>query len=250
MKTFKHGFVLCGLLIGLVGSSYAELVDKRVGTQKSTTYDDLEFEDDPSYSNGMPSFSRVPTLIKVDTAYLLEPVVGFGEDIPIEVALRQILPDMMLNDERDMKKTLVSWKSDGGTRKDALRSIRSFEKNLVMVVDGSKSHVYLMQRKEGKRFASIVEDKLWRVAVTDARLDKSLARWAKEAGFSFRWDADRHVLVSASSEFRGSLEAAVNELLSTPGIKNSDYPLEACIYSNSPPLLRVTRLGDQTNQCR
>ena len=33
------------------------------------------------------------------------------------------------------------------------------------------------------------------------------------------------------------------------GIRQSDYPLEACIYANTPPLVRITRQGEQAREC-
>jgi hypothetical protein len=90
----------------------------------------------------------------------------------------------------------------------------------------------------------------WELRVEDGRLDKTIRRWAKEAGYTFRWDADRYVMIAAGTTFSGTFEHAVEQVLETPGIKNSEYPLEACVYNNEPPLLRITRLGDQKEECR
>lgn len=90
----------------------------------------------------------------------------------------------------------------------------------------------------------------WELRVEDGRLDKAIRRWAKEAGYTFRWDADRYVMIAAGTTFSGTFEHAVEQVLETPGIKNSEYPLEACVYNNEPPLLRITRLGDQKEECR
>lgn len=90
----------------------------------------------------------------------------------------------------------------------------------------------------------------WELRVEDGRLDKAIRRWAKEAGYTFRWDADRYVLIAAGTTFSGTFERAVEQVLETPGIKNSEYPLEACVYNNEPPLIRITRLGDQKEECR
>lgn len=191
----------------------------------------------------------VPAHVRVDNAYLLDPVTGFGNEVPVSVALKQIVPDMQLVGQSPLDKTLVTWGSTG-TRMDALNSLMSKNKDFALVIDGSQNVVSMMDRKAATEYAKTEADRVWRVLVGDARIDRSIERWAREAGYSFRWDADRHFLVSASSEFTGTIESAVNELLSTSGIRHSDYPLEACIYSNSPPLLRITRLGDQSNQCR
>lgn len=90
----------------------------------------------------------------------------------------------------------------------------------------------------------------WVLKLEDVRVDKALKRWSKEAGYSFRWDADRYVLIAAPSVYEGEFLEAVQQVLETPGIIYSEYPLEACVYANTPPLLRVTRLGDQVEECR
>lgn len=91
--------------------------------------------------------------------------------------------------------------------------------------------------------------RVWELRLSDLRLDRALQRWAHEAGYSIRWDADRYVVIGANTRFAGTLEDAVQAVLSTPGIRASAYPLEACVYGNQPPLIRITRLGDQTEEC-
>lgn len=85
----------------------------------------------------------------------------------------------------------------------------------------------------------------WQVRVSDIRLDATLERWAKQAGYTLVWDADRHVLITAEDTFFGSFEAALNRILNSPAVRGSDYPLEAVIYQNTPPVLRITGLGEQ-----
>jgi hypothetical protein len=89
----------------------------------------------------------------------------------------------------------------------------------------------------------------WEVLTSDMTLSKTLARWAQEAGYRLQWDAPRNFLIGAPTGFSGDFETAVSALLSTPGIRLSEYPLEACVYSNSPPLLRITRYGEQAREC-
>lgn len=85
----------------------------------------------------------------------------------------------------------------------------------------------------------------WTVLANDIRLETTLERWARESGHKLVWDADRHILISAGDQFNGTLAEAINRLLSSPAIRDSDYPLEAVFYSNQPPVIRITRLGDQ-----
>lgn len=88
----------------------------------------------------------------------------------------------------------------------------------------------------------------WAVLASDIRLETTLERWAKDAGYRLIWDADRHVLISAADHFVGSLPDAISRVLNSPAIRDSDYPLEAVFYSNTPPVIRITRLGDQSTK--
>lgn len=84
----------------------------------------------------------------------------------------------------------------------------------------------------------------WVVSLQDVTLAKSLERWAKDAGWRVRWDAAKNVMVDAPNTYSGTFEAAVTAALSSPGITNSEYPLEVCFYPNTPPLARITRRGE------
>jgi hypothetical protein len=90
----------------------------------------------------------------------------------------------------------------------------------------------------------------WELRQEDERIDVSLKRWSTKMGYSFRWDAERYVLVEATNKFRGDFPSAIRQLLGSSSIKNSSFPLEACLYNNNPPLFRVTRMGDQSEDCK
>ena len=85
--------------------------------------------------------------------------------------------------------------------------------------------------------------KTWTIQPTDGRLAVTLERWAKQDGMRLVWDAQQHVLLSTSDTFKGTLQEALNRVLTSPAIRLSAYPLEACIYPNEPPVLRITRAG-------
>jgi len=89
----------------------------------------------------------------------------------------------------------------------------------------------------------------WEVLPQDITLARTLERWAASAGYRLRWDADRNFLIAASDRYEGGFEEALRAVLGSAGIRQSDYPLEACIYANLPPLVRVTRLGEQAREC-
>ncbi|MDF2461910.1 MAG: hypothetical protein K0Q43_145 [Ramlibacter sp.] len=89
----------------------------------------------------------------------------------------------------------------------------------------------------------------WEIKATDVRLDRVMDRWAKDAGWRVQWDANRHVELAGPNIFKGSFQEVVAQVLATPGILLSDYPLEGCVYPNTPPMVRITRMGDQVNEC-
>ncbi len=89
----------------------------------------------------------------------------------------------------------------------------------------------------------------WEVRPSDITLARTLERWAVVAGHKLKWDASRNFLIGASDVYLGSFEEALQQVLSSSGIRFSDYPLEACIYANTPPLVRITRQGEQSREC-
>jgi hypothetical protein len=99
--------------------------------------------------------------------------------------------------------------------------------------------------------ASVTPEKRhFEVRLQDVRLHVAMQRWAADTGVRLRWDADRHVLISAPMVFEATdALQAVGMALSTPGIANSAYPLEVCEYPNVPVLLRITRQGEQGKDC-
>jgi len=89
----------------------------------------------------------------------------------------------------------------------------------------------------------------WSVLVQDITLARTLERWAAQAGYRIKWDAQRNFLIGAPDSVDGTFETALKAILGSAGIRQSDYPLEACIYANTPPLVRITRQGEQAREC-
>ncbi|MCR6481012.1 toxin co-regulated pilus biosynthesis Q family protein [Variovorax sp. ZS18.2.2] len=90
----------------------------------------------------------------------------------------------------------------------------------------------------------------WTVEIKDVNLANTFQRWAGSAGWKVRWDAAKHVMVEAPDTVTGTFEEAIEAQLSSPGIATSSYPLEVCFYPNTPPLARITRKGEQTQECK
>jgi hypothetical protein len=89
----------------------------------------------------------------------------------------------------------------------------------------------------------------WSVLVQDITLARTLERWGAQAGYRIKWDAQRNFLIGAPDSVEGTFETALKAILNSAGIRQSDYPLEACIYANTPPLVRITRQGEQAREC-
>ena len=89
----------------------------------------------------------------------------------------------------------------------------------------------------------------WSVLVQDITLARTLERWGAQAGVRVKWDAQRNFLIGAPDSVEGTFETALKAILNSAGIRQSDYPLEACIYANTPPLVRITRQGEQAREC-
>lgn len=96
-----------------------------------------------------------------------------------------------------------------------------------------------------QRKAPMLTELTWRVELKDITLSTTFARWADTAGWKIRWDADKNILIDAPNSHSGTFEDAIASVLSSDGIQRGIYPLEVCFYSNTPPLARITRKGEQ-----
>jgi hypothetical protein len=112
------------------------------------------------------------------------------------------------------------------------------------IAEGNKAALVTSEQPTAKALAQ-----QWEVLLSDVTLDKTFERWARAAGYRVKWDAAKNFLVEAHETFHGDFESAVWDALATPGIIYSDYPLEGCVYPNSPPLMRITRRGEQVREC-
>lgn len=90
----------------------------------------------------------------------------------------------------------------------------------------------------------------WTLLLQDLTLYAAFSRWAKEAGWRVLWDADRHLLIDSPDVVTGDFEQAITAVVSSPGIVNGSYPLEVCFYPNTPPLVRITKRGEQAKDCK
>lgn len=194
----------------------------------------------------LPAFAYVTG----EPADQLVPVHTGGKDVPIQVALQTLTPEGYKVDVPPaLHDVTVDWKPSA-TRDEAFDSIRVSKADVGIVVNTDQKLVQVMTEKQAVRVYVDPKPIQWELRTDDVRLDRAFRRWAQEAGYTLRWDADRYVLIAATTTFTGTFENAVEQVLDTPGIKLSEYPLEACVYANEPPLIRITRLGDQKEECK
>lgn len=211
---------------------------------------------------------------------LADNYVAFGD------AIFRLLPEghpsVVLDGTREAISMPVTWKA-GSSRSEALDQIAT-NFGLNVVFTGSKPGSHLMVSKAAspspmsatvataapaqvfRPAASVATPAVaavaaspvpqgpvmhgYEVRLTDIRLSTAMVRWATEGGVRIRWDADKHVLISAPQTFTAaSVLDAVAMALATPGIRNSEFPLEACEYPNTPRLIRITRQGEQAKDC-
>lgn len=250
----KHSLSLSILALALTVPvlAKAELIDNRKKPALPTAVERsraVTMGGNSDESNPMENvkFGYMPVFTREVDEYLHGSVKGFGNGVGVGFAVRQILPEYEVVVEVD-DQIPVSW-SGGMSRLEVLNSMKVDNQDVALVVYALERKVFITERFKVQRLLDRPVNREWTVLVSDAKLSTSLKRWAKEAGYTFKWDADRHVLVGATTSFFGSFEDVLGRVLNTPGIKNSEYPLEACIYANTPPLVRITRLGDQ-NDCQ
>ena len=117
-------------------------------------------------------------------------------------------------------------------------------------VIGSSSKAMAVGAKGRAKAVEAGASARWSVETKDVNLANTFQRWATQAGWKVRWDAGKHVMVEAPDTFTGTFEEAVAAQLASPGIALSAYPLEVCFYPNVPPLARVTRKGEQLQECQ
>lgn len=103
--------------------------------------------------------------------------------------------------------------------------------------------------RRGDDGAIIVPPLHWEVRVQDVTLERTLQRWAAQAGYRIEWDAWRKIMIVAPGSYEGTFEAALQTVVASAGRREGDDPLEACIYADTPPLVRITLRGEQVRGC-
>lgn len=186
--------------------------------------------------------------------------------VALSLAIIRLLPSnfppVEIEGDSSVVERPVSW-ANGGTRQQALAQIASrnglnihLESRRISVKPVAQPAVVAPVAAAPAAAVAAVQPPAGPVKTTfdvklsDIKLSTSMARWAANGGVRILWDADKHVLIGAPETFMAtSVFDAVTQAFLTPGIRNSGYPLEVCEYPNTPPLLRITRQGEQAKDC-
>lgn len=97
---------------------------------------------------------------------------------------------------------------------------------------------------------AVAQAESWDIDLKDIHLGNTFTRWGAKQGWTVLWDAPKNIMIEATSTFGGTLTEAINQVLRSPGIQSSAFPLEACVYPNTPPLIRITLKGEQEAECK
>lgn len=187
---------------------------------------------------------------------LVSPAVGMGKNIPLMIALQQIVPAgwYVLPEQGDIP---VSWKGSSswvGTLTEMLSQI-----NAHAVIDWDKQtvRVYASQA-EATAAAPAVETEVvseteiiappkpesWVIRVEDNLISSTLQRWTDEAqekgGFwKVSWESPMDFPVMFNAQFTGSFEEAVTQLVRS--LASTEAPVQAIIYENH--VVRIVPIG-------
>lgn len=269
-----------GVLVGstLSAAALAGFIDERKGPavpQSATADKPVAAEADPGApksagpvmapsgqpsTQGVASSDRVrpPALIGFSPSWATPAQAG-ATNLPLHVALRVLRPaaepEVPVMLQGVPPQIMVSW-PEGAVRLAVVADIaakngltlRNTPSGLLVFGAGTPSRA-----EETSTQAAVPAGpgpRKFEVRLQDVRLHVAMQRWAADTGVRLRWDAERHVLISAPMVFEApDALQAIGMALSTPGIANSAYPLEVCAYPNVPLLLRITRQGEQSKDC-
>lgn len=162
--------------------------------------------------------------------------VGFATEMPLHIALRQILDsagakfELVIPD--GLREVKVSWTADGSWPKVLEKALEPA--GLVADIRWSENKIYLAAKKPP---VPEVAPPTFDIRKADNFVSTTLDRWAKDAGWQLVWDTDVDLVVDADSEYSGSFEVAVETLFGELSL--SKVPLKATLFEGN----KVIRVG-------
>ncbi len=178
----------------------------------------------------VPTTSEAPStgsLQLVALTYIGEPdkdiqvVTGFGRDLTLSEALKQIVPSgwhAFIKDDMAARVAVakipgvgVSWK--GGRRWTEVLDILANEQNLAIDVDWKKKLLYVGERKE-VIVKPLPEQSPWTLNAGQT-VGHELQAWGVKAGWKVIWNMQKDWAVPASTSFSGDFSSAAAEVIKT-----------------------------------
>jgi len=153
-------------------------------------------------------------------------VEGFANDVPMELALRQVVPEdwVMLFTQDVDKNQKVTW-FGGKPWANILKNIS--ESNSVNFEIQSDSRKILVENAGGSKAGKVVfktgvssstnyqmKAKVWQIN-KDQYLSEALSGWARSVGWNLHWDLERDFIIEHPARFNGTLMQAIEELISS-----------------------------------
>lgn len=171
--------------------------------------------------------------------------LGQAGKAPVAYALGQLIPATYKVAIKTSvpQDTILTWNASPNWLSVLSDAVSQAKLQMTINKDEKKITVF----KEGRLPLAATDSskvQTWKIEASDLTLANVFDRWAKAEGRQVRWDADKNILVEAPDVIKGSFEQAIATVLSSPGVESS-YPLEVCFYTNTPPLARITRRGEQ-----
>lgn len=181
---------------------------------------------------------------------------GMGEDMPLPLAVQQIMPDgwhVYLDDDH-AKELPVSWtgadiwlkslerlmeRIDGTAKVDWTRKVVTVKVPLI------KEDALPAEKAGGTAaVAAATKVQIWRVRYTDGDIQAALRRWAEESGegWQISWESPMEFPTVLEAEFSGSFQDAVDGVINA--LAGSEAPVWVRYYDNR--VVRIIPAGTKT----
>lgn len=165
-------------------------------------------------------------------------VTGFGRNLKLAEALKQILPAgwhaFLKEDMAGQAPAGVNWK--GGRRWTEVLDVLANDQNLTIDVDWTKKQLYVGEKitkvivKELKSVEKPVEVYTFRLNAGES-LEIQLQAWGKQAGWHVDWRLSQDWLVPGAAEFGTDFEKAASTVVETLAKNGAD--IRADTYSGN-----------------
>lgn len=189
----------------------------------------------------------------------IPPAKGMGEDIPLSLAVQQVMPDgwSVYFEGGEGRDRQVSWTgSDVWTksldrvlaRVDGTAKVDWARKVVTLKVPAIKEEVLPILAngagQDGGAVSSLPAERSWQVRYTDGNIQGTLRRWAEESGegWQISWESPMEFPTVLEAEFTGSFRAAVDGVVSA--LAASEAPVWARFYANK--VVRIVPAGTKT----